>query len=338
MILVCELSFDNGGHVPFNAGLLATIRAALPNENITFFGATAHSEELRKEVGQPLAGSIIWRAIHPPTLGTRYFPRFLRELRIIQGLLKTVSRDSVSRLVLTSAYPSTVLALKVARLFHSKHTPVQVVLHGLSGVVGKKYRRPILRFQDMKTALTLLGNSNIQYIVLEQPIRDLVLQNFPLLSGKIEALDHPISPSEAESESSDLIEPIRFGFLGLADKSKGFPLFVELANHIVAKFGRRVEFHAVGLFPVKGTPVSGTEVLATKPGSMLMSRADFVRAIRPLHFIILPHEPLAYRLTASGVLLDAIAWQKPVIARKIPIFERVFEGIKRCSRADTRDA
>jgi hypothetical protein len=30
-------------------------------------------------------------------------------------------------------------------------------------------------------------------------------------------------------------------------------------------------------------------------------------------------------LTASGVLLDAIAWEKPVIARKIPIFEAVFE-------------
>lgn len=32
-----------------------------------------------------------------------------------------------------------------------------------------------------------------------------------------------------------------------------------------------------------------------------------------------------YNRAASGVLLDAIAWGKPVIARKIPIFESIFE-------------
>jgi len=325
MILVCELGFDNGAHVPFNAGLLATIRAAFPKENLTFFGAAAHLEELRKEVGQAFAGSIAWREILPPMPGTAYIDRFFRELRIIRGLLKIGPQDSTSRLVLTSAYPSTVLALKIARWFHSKHTPVQVVLHGMSGVVGKRYRRPIERFQDMRTALTLLGNNNIQYIVLEQSIRDTVVKNLPFLSDKIAALDHPIPPNEAESQASELSEPIRFGFLGLADKAKGFPLFVELANHVIAKFWRRVEFHTVGHLSVNGTPVSGTEALATKPGTTLMSRADFLRGVRPLHFIVLPHEPAAYTLTASGILLDAIAWQKPMIARKIPIFEAMFE-------------
>jgi len=32
-----------------------------------------------------------------------------------------------------------------------------------------------------------------------------------------------------------------------------------------------------------------------------------------------------YTLTTSGILLDAIAWEKPVIARKIPIFEAMLE-------------
>jgi hypothetical protein len=67
------------------------------------------------------------------------------------------------------------------------------------------------------------------------------------------------------------------------------------------------------------------EVLATKPATRLLSRANFVRGVKPLHFIVLSHETAAYTLTASGILLDAIAWQKPVIARKIPIFEAIFE-------------
>jgi hypothetical protein len=177
----------------------------------------------------------------------------------------------------------------------------------------------------MKTALRLLGNDNIQYLVLEKSIRDTVVQNLPFLSGKIEALDHPVSPNEVESQTIDLSEPIHFGFLGLADKSKGFPSFVELAKHITLKHGRRAEFHVVGRFPQNGDPGTGTEALTTKPGTALMSRADFVRGVKPLHFIVLPHEAASYALAASGILLDAIAWQKPVIARRIPIFEAMFE-------------
>jgi hypothetical protein len=325
MILLCELSFAGYAHVPFNAGLLATIQAAFPKNNLSFYGDAAHIEELKKQVGQPLAGSISWGEILPPSSGAAYSQRFFRELNVIRRLLSTLPQDPNSRLVLTSAYPSTVLALKVARCFRSKHTPVQIVLHGLSGVVGRRYRHPIRRFQDMKTALTLLGNNNIQYLVLEQSICNTVLQNVPFLSGKIEALEHPISPNEGASQAVGLSEPIRFGFLGLADKPKGFPLFVEIANRVTAKYGRRAEFHAIGSFPQNGSPVNGTEALATKPVGMRLTRADFIRGVSPLHFVVLPHEAGPYTLAASGVLLDAIAWEKPVIARKIPIFEAMFE-------------
>ena len=192
-------------------------------------------------------------------------------------------------------------------------------------MVGKRYRRPIRRFQDMKSALTLLGNNNIQYLVLEEPIRDTIVKNLPLLSDKIEALDHPISPTEGASQTVDLNEPIRFGFLGLAIEIKGFPLFVKIANEITAKYERRAEFHVIGRFPKDGKPVNGTNALATKPTDVQMNRADFIRCVSPLHFVVLPHEAASYTLSASGVLLDAIAWEKPVIARKIPIFEAMFE-------------
>ncbi|MEO6555591.1 MAG: hypothetical protein ABIO96_13820, partial [Nitrospiraceae bacterium] len=174
--------FNKGAHVPVNAGLLATMRAAFPKEDLFFYGAAAHIEELKKHVGQPLASLIAWSEIIPVPPEIGYSERFFRELSVIRRLFRTLSQDATSRLLFTSAFPSTVLALKIARCFRSKNTPVQMVLHGLSGVVGKRYRRPIHRFQDMKTALTLLGNNNIQYIVLEQPIRDTVVKNLPFLS------------------------------------------------------------------------------------------------------------------------------------------------------------
>jgi hypothetical protein len=325
VIVFCELSFPDAAHVPFNAGLLATVRAAFPQEDLSFFGAAAHIEELKTQVGQPLAATISWQEVFPPVPGTPYLQRFFRELKIISRLLRSLSQDSSGQLICTSAYPSTVLALKSARCLRSSRIPVQMVLHGLSGVVGQRYRRPVRRFQDMKTALTILGNKKIQYLVLEQSIRDTVLKGLPCLSGRVEALDHPLPPNEAESVINDLSPPISFGFLGLANEPKGFPTFVKLANEIVAKFGHGAEFHAIGRLPADATPPNGMDSLATKPGVTRMNRADFIRGVRQLHFIVLLHQAAPYALSASGTLLDAIAWEKPVIARSTPIFKSMFE-------------
>jgi hypothetical protein len=323
MIIVCELSFRGRAHVPFNAGLLATIREAFPMQGLSFWGAATHNEELKKQVGQLLAGYVVWNEIHPPDPGTAYLKRLLREVTIIDSLIKVLFKDASSRLILTSAYPSTVLALKLVRFFRARQHPVQIILHGVSGVLGKRYRRPIRRFQDMRTALTLFGNEGIQYIVLEESIRQTMVHKLPFLAGKVEAFEHPVSPYEGAVQTMDLRAPIRFGFLGLADHAKGFPVFNELADQITAKYGMRVEFHAIGHLPA-GTPMRVSETLVTKPGTTLMSRERFLNAVQMLHFIVLPHEAQAYQLTASGVFLDAIAWQKPVIARKIPIFEALF--------------
>jgi glycosyltransferase involved in cell wall biosynthesis len=175
----------------------------------------------------------------------------------------------------------------------------------------------------MKTALTLFGNDGIQYIVLEKSIRDTVVTSFPLLSGKIDALEHPLSPNQLELPEVPLVEPIRFGFLGLADRAKGYPVFVDLANRITVKYGNRAEFHAIGHLS-GNSMIPGTNALLTKPQSTLMSRTAFLNGVSGLHFIVLAHEAGPYTLTASGVLLDAIAWGKPVICREIPIFESIF--------------
>lgn len=324
MILVCEVMFDRSAHVPFNAGFLATIRAAFPKEPLAVWGAAAHLEELRKQVGQALAESILWKEITPIPPGPNYGKRFLLELKLIHGLFTKLPESSVSRVILTSAFPSTVLAMKVVRLFTAKRPMVQMVLHGLSGVVGARRRHPLHRMQDMNTALNLIGNRGIQYLVLEESIRDMVVRSLPHLVGKIESLDHPISPNEGTEERLDLDEPIRIGFLGTALKSKGYPLFVSVANIITEQYGRRAEFHVIGRCPEESRSVKGVQALTTQPAAGQLTREDFVRGITSLHFVVLPYEPASYSLTASGVLLDAIAWQKPVIARRIPAVEALF--------------
>lgn len=325
MILVCEMIFDSGSHIPFNAGLLATIRAAFPKEEIAFYGSRGHLIDLKKQVGKTVASAIQWNEIHPIPPGPGYSERFISEFRLIRQLISKLQHSSTSHLLLASAFPSTVLAVKAARLFGLKCSVIQIVLHKMSGVVGRRYRRPILRLRDMKTALSFFGNSGIQYLVLEEFIRNAVVKSIPCLDGKIETLEHPISPNEGASKAVDLSNLVRFGFLGNTLKSKGYPLFVQVANGIIARYAGKAEFHVIGRCLNVCDRVNGEQVLTTKPAAEKLTRDEFVCGISALHYVILPHETEAYTLTASGVLLDAIAWQKPVIARKIHMFEALFE-------------
>src|SRR5688572_18207764 len=104
MILVCEITFRSG-HVPFNSGLLATIRQAFPRETLGSVAAAEQIEALKIQVGEPLACSILWHEIPPIPSDTPYGQRFFRELCAIRRLFKALSQASAPRLVLSSAAP-----------------------------------------------------------------------------------------------------------------------------------------------------------------------------------------------------------------------------------------
>ena len=68
------------------------------------------------------------------------------------------------------------------------------------------------------------------------------------------------------------------------------------------------------------------DCLTTKPSTERLSRDEYIQRIKPLHFIIMPYRREYYELSPSGTLLDAIAWQIPIIATRLPIFERSFKN------------
>jgi len=326
MIVVSELFFNDGGHVPFNAGLLGVVRAAFPLEHVCFVGASGHIQELKKQADEALIKSIEWREITVLPVGVSYFTRLIHDMKILLTLLRIIPEMASGLLLVAHAPPATLVALKLLKCLKFRELKVQFVLHGqLGGVIGRRHRHPIRRFQEARTALTILGNDNLQYIVLEESLRTVLLKNLPALEKKVHLLPHPLPPNEAESSAENLKTPIRFGFLGLARESKGFPVFVKLAQETVAQYRDQAEFHAIGRFlPLDPCIVLEMDALATKPGMERLSRRNYINQVAQLHFIIFPHVTKSYQLTASGTLLDALAWAKPVLARRIALFEDMF--------------
>jgi glycosyltransferase involved in cell wall biosynthesis len=202
---------------------------------------------------------------------------------------------------------------------------VQIVCHGgLATLKGWRTRNPFVRMVDWRSALTVANDSRIQFIVLEEPIRRTLVALFPALAKYLAVLDHPVPLVAPSGPEIELRPPFRFGFLGLASDAKGFPAFLEMAAVLRKRFSDRVEFHAIATLPPNSVAQS-MEALTVKAGTSKSSRADFVRGIGQVHYVCLPYQAGHYELSPSGVLLDAIAFGKPVLSTEIPLVKDLFE-------------
>jgi hypothetical protein len=326
MIVVVDPVCTGCEHVAYNAGLLETIRMAYPDEPLVFWGESEHLRQVRGALSATVCGTI---QCHPGLVAKRhsiYARRLYSELWLLARAMPAETAGERITLVLSTFTPATLAALTLLNPFLRTKPQMQAVLHGgvSDASCGRPSRIPLRRVADVRTALRLTARLRLQLIALEFPLRDALLQAFPYLEGRVEVLEHPIPPVESCSGRVEFEIPLRFGFLGNANSEKGFDHFLRLAESIVPRHSRRATFHAIGASSGEIQVEDKAGVLATPPARSKLSRAAFTEAVRQIHFAVFPHSAQHYSLSPSGSLLDAIAWQKPLIASRIPTFEALF--------------
>jgi hypothetical protein len=125
--------------------------------------------------------------------------------------------------------------------------------------------------------------------------------------------------------------PIRVGFLGQATRAKGFHNFVRYAEEAKRRCGDQIEFHLIGRLSAELSefPTGPVKLHTARPQQRgappnQMSRERYVALISEMDYVCLPYDGEYYRSGASGVFFDAINFQKPVIASRVPFLEAAF--------------
>jgi hypothetical protein len=134
----------------------------------------------------------------------------------------------------------------------------------------------------------------------------------------------PINQGEAEqARSMTLTVPVRIGLVGQATEAKGTMPYLALARDFRQTLPDAVSFHLVG-HPGAGLDIAAFDVLCDPKPYQRFSRPQFIEKLQQLHYVCLPLQPAYYGLSASGALLDAITWLKPIIATRVPIIVDLF--------------
>ena len=329
-ITVCDPIVSGFEHVPANSSLLTTIRYAYPESAIAFHGDAAHLDLVRNQVDVAIRESISWVVIKNPERQASFRRRFVTDFRRMLLLLKSTAHEPESAILfLTFGNASVMWSLKLLLAARFGRSKVQIVLHGDFATLRfrtsmKLVVNPLYQLSCFKTAVRFGTTGRIQYVVLEAAVRDAVVSKYPRLAGRFKVLEHPVPGDDATIVENDLSRPLRFGFLGRSTEAKGFHRYLDVATTIGERFPGQAVFSFVGfLGPGQNEEtLPGLNALEYRPTTEKLDRAEYVRRVNELHYICMFYEK-QYELTASGVLLDAIEREKPLITSNLPLFKNI---------------
>jgi hypothetical protein len=330
MILFFEMVWPGTGHAVTNSSVIQTISSALPEQSVRVFAEATHLQELKTDIALTERKNISFQAIQisaqfmfrPHIVSVR---RGVRELWTLFAALRGVPKREPCLIMLLSATPTAIFAASILACLSPRRIRVQIGLHGnLNDAFGWRPRNPLARAIDLRAALASRHGGRVRFLVLENAIRTALAEQIPSTADITDVLPLPINEAEAEQvQPMKLSFPVRIGLVGQATEAKGVTPFLALAREFRETRPDALNFHLVG-HPAAGMDLGAFDVLHDTMPYERLSRPKFVEQLQRLHYVCLPLQPGYYGLSASGALIDAITWLKPIIATPVPIIVDLF--------------
>lgn len=312
-MIIAEPVVVGDEHVAVNAGLLwAGVVAA--GTAVTFWAEAEHHGRIVALLPSEVQARVRFGAIQPPPRHRRHAARFRDDFLAAWRLVHRAAGMGEQYLLLTCALPGTLVGAKLAlaTLPARRRPRVDAVVHSaLEQAWGWRSRNPLRRALDMTSALSMTAPDGFRLVVLEAVIADALIAKLPRVAPHLRVVDFPIVETVAPP-TPRRPGPPRVGFLGRANREKGFDRYCELADTVRAR-GAEVEFHVVGHAPVGSLNHEALRSLATRPAETPLERAEFLARVADLDLVVMLHDEAHYAHTASGVLLDAVATERPLV-------------------------
>ena len=319
MIVVCELQFSNWGHEECNCGVLNLLANAFSNERICFFGEEGHIKCLR-EIG--LAARIDCNEITIKDLSCAWhkgYELFYRDA--IKSVLKqsNISKDDF---LFFLASPNALLSAFLAiaknadfKTFFIQHANMDWLLQEGKG-------------RDFGySSVDLLDSTkdfpNVKFIAYNPYCRKSlgkILNNEVL--NKFCFLNHAPSVNNGYPILNGNV--IKIGVYGACQRSM---LFFDLLRVLHEKYRNevlgKIEFNVIKAADMHNLDCSFLypKFCIVKQTLNGFSRAQKERFVNQMDWILLPYDSSEYRVSMSGILADAIGFEKPFLGLNSPILE-----------------
>lgn len=319
-LIVYEPICSRMEHSQFNASFLECLHFAFPDQPIVFVGEEQHLSYVQALLPRSMGESVEFKALNIPQRHLKPQKRFIRDTKNAFEILDICRSAKSQALILTSCRETVLFSLAFA-LFIMRHNLKRYsIVHMEMRKIVTRSRNPIFRALDFASSLSIAAKLGIEYWVLEESIRTEVLKYLPKTKNYLQVLPHPVVQRKTNSNAGDSL-PIKLGFLGLATKRKGFDVFKKIAKK--AHDYSCYSCYVVGRYDETDTSIP-KEYFAQGPFSEHLPHAKYNQLTSEINYICVFLDQERYSLSASGTLLDALSFGKPIIALNIPIIKQLF--------------
>lgn len=322
MIIVIEPICIGYQHVQFNATFLRYLQSKYQDDQLFFYGDSTHILHISNELKRAQLERIKFIPTDLPERKSSFSDRISIDVSILYQVLR--SHEAVKSFYFTCVNPSVIWAWKLLYLVN-RRIPVRMVLHGGLGVIGSwRSRNPFVRMADLIGSISLFNTAQLKFLLLEKPIYDSAVSAIPRLKKNADIFPHPVGLicSEVSLPSEFPEADINFGFLGSTSISKGYDKFVAAFRKLSSEGPRNVKFHSIGHIVDDFCSKEFSTHLG--PWDSPLDRETFIDYVKKLHYVCFPYDKKHYTYSASGALMDAIAFCKPLIVSDIPLFSQLF--------------
>lgn len=277
-------------HVPFNAALLKTFLAAMPEASVVFSGEATHVTRVREELGA-FSHQIRWRTdFGGITRGGENLSSLPRLLKAGIRLGRYCQEEKVDLLALCSSSPALLASLLATR---PRSTSALVFLHACIAELRLNPLTQCLRNPlSMHAVARIPLPSGMRGVVLGLPILE-NMRSMGLASSRWASIDLPCLSLQGAPPAPPPL-PVRFGYLAGFERSASETK--EMLERVRLATGCGINW-----------------IGRDNPSSQALSLEEYQRRLQEAHYAVWTGDPSTYRLRASATFLDAISLGKPLI-------------------------
>jgi len=317
-VIICEPIASGVEHVPINTQLLANVIKG--NEcSIKLFCEATHWERLKETLS---AGELSRVSYYesPSWKAKRRKIDWFRQFQFLRSINK-LSEKNEEWLFLGVNRP---IYLWLCLFFRVRKKTI--IFHSiLADIDGWQSRNPFLRLVSLKVMLESFAKHSPEIVVLEEYIKRELISIIPALKNRVLVIPHPLPADQFRNfKKHEDVNVYDIGFPGIFSYDKGADLYRKIC---MAGDFRSINYHVIGRNATNNEVAVLRRYLKSGPYDASLSREIYVQNVNKCDYLFFSQNESHYKLTASGVFLDAIYFEKPIIARKTPNLEALTNGL-----------
>ncbi len=310
-IIFIEPNFKGFTHYNVNRSFLLAYINTYHDSKIHVVADESHIANIAKDVESQIQSHYIDYELETKKInrsGWNYYLAPWKRLKMYLKILKKIQVKSGDQLFFAS---NNEFDFFCGWLLSKRYTNINIsfVCHAnLNQIYTWQSKNPLRSFFQYKTALQRLAKTKIKLICLENLVAKNLIKVSPCLSQNIKIIPHPIDEIYTATTSTNNKDKLNIAFVGILSVEKRPELFEELTNNLdQEKFNCSVIgwAHDKDQYHFKNC--------IHEPKSSPLDQKLMLELLLSCDFICLLHDPEHYKLSASGVLLDAIKFEKPII-------------------------